>query len=204
MADRKERRPITYNNLPDFVIRQKQWTEDELRAKGYEYFERIKEVTLVRELPPQEAPMEIKTSWGDTLIATAGYMICYRAGMVKRTSREDYEHWPVEPSIFAQTYKPWDEEDWKPNPAENYLLMSGCQPYYKSSGVWARKLDEDAYLLSLEHERPVKVRTGQYVAIGVDGEPYSMGDNTLHSRYTQEAQQVRSGGLFGWLRRLFG
>jgi len=198
-----ERKPITYSNLPDFIIRQKQWTEDELRAKGYEYFERIKEVTMVRQLLPHEAPMRIETSWGDTLIAKAGYMICYKPGPVIRHSRDDYEHWPVAPSIFAETYKRWDEDDWKPSSAEKHLMMSGCEPYYKATGVWARKLDEDAYLQSIEHERPVKVRTGQYVAIGVDGEPYSMGDNTLHSRYTQETQQVSRGGLFGWLRRLF-
>jgi len=199
-----ERKPITYNNLPDFVIRQKKWTEDELRAKGYEYFERVKEVTLVRQLPAHEAPLKIKTSWGDTLTAKAGYMICYKAGMRVQADREAYEHWPVDPAIFAETYKPWDEDDWKPNPAENHLLQSGCKPYYKMAGVWAKQLDHDAYLQSLEHERPVKVQTGKYVAIGVDGEPYSMGETTLHSRYTQEVPRVRRGGLIGWFQRLFG
>jgi hypothetical protein len=59
---------MTQERLPDEVIRQKNWTQDELRAMGYQYYERKKEVTMVRELPGIEAPKVILTSWGDKLV----------------------------------------------------------------------------------------------------------------------------------------
>jgi hypothetical protein len=66
----------------------------------------------------------------------------------------------------------------------------GCKPYYKSGGVWAKKLEEDVYLQSLEHVKPIKIRTGQYVAIGAEGEPYSMGEMTFHQRYKPQRKTI--------------
>lgn len=191
------RRKITHSGLPDEVIRQKKWTESELRAMGYEYYTRIKEVTMARQLPAEEAPKKVITIQGDELIAEAGYMICYHAGENVFPLLDSYVQWPVSGEIFQQTYKRWDEPDWQPSPAEKKLMDLGCEPYYKATGVWAKKLETDAYLQSLEHPEPVKIRTGQYVAIGIKGEPYSMGPETLHERY-----QVKTNRLFDAVRRL--
>jgi hypothetical protein len=185
--------------LSDEIIRQKNWTEDELRAQGYDYYERKKEVIMARELAAIEAPLMIISSKGEKLTAHAGYMICYRPGDIVRPGREFYDHWPVEPDIFARTYKPWSQKDWQPTPTESHLMSLECQPYYKATGVWAKQLRTDTYVQGLEHQEPVKVRTGTYIAIGVEGEPYSMGSSTLHSRYQQSRKS-----LVAWLRRLFG
>jgi hypothetical protein len=125
-------------------------------------------------------------------------MICYEPSSTVRPTLDDYHHWPVEPVIFKETYKPWDEPDWKPSASEKHLMDFGCQPYYKVTGVWAKKLEEDVFLQSLEHPEPVKVGTGKYVAIGVRGEPYAMGEGTIHSRYIPTRRR-----FIMWLRRLF-
>ena len=187
-----QKKPITHAAIPDSVIRQRQWGKEELRNMGYEYYERIREITMVRELPKSEAPLTIHTHYGDTLVAEAGYMICYSAGDTVFRTIDQYDHWPVAPEIFIQTYSPWDEPNWKPSPAQRHLLAAGCRPFYKSSGIWARKLDTDVYLQSKEHVEPVKIRTGMYVAIGHDGEPYSMGETTIHSRYKPQRHTIMS------------
>jgi hypothetical protein len=184
------RRKITHQGLSEDFIRQRNWTDEQLRAMGYEFFDRKKEVTLARQLPKREAPKTIVTSQGDKLTAMAGYMICYDPGEERRARIDDYEQWPVAPTIFQQTYSVWDEEDWTPNPAEAHLMEYGCKPYYKSGGVWAKKLEEDVYLQSLEHVKPLKIRTGQYVAIGAEGEPYSMGEMTFHQRYKPQRKTI--------------
>lgn len=189
-------RPITRGRIPAEFIHQKQWTDEELRQMGYTYFDRRKQLVMARTLSPAEAPLTIQTSWGDTLSAEAGYRICYEPAPEVHERLADYEHWPVAPDIFDKTYRPWDEPDWQPSPGEKHLMALGCEPFYKVSGIWAKKLDEDAYLLSLEHEKPVKVKTGTVVAIGAEGEPYAIGEDTLHDRYTEQRLQR------GWLARL--
>ncbi len=190
---------FTHTGLSDEVIRQKSWTERELRAMGYDYYERKKEVTLARVLPSEEAPLAIKTSKGDTLTAQAGYYICYTPGDTVQDSLADYRHWPVEPEIFKKTYKLWDEPNWQPTETEAHLLAAGCAAYYKAAGIWAKKLTETKYLQSLEHEEAVLVPSGEYIAIGADGEPYSMGEKTLLGRYMR-----RSGGVMKAIRKLLG
>jgi hypothetical protein len=172
-----------YDEVSEEVIQQRNWTEKELRARGYAYYMRRKEVTMARELPITDAPLKIRTHSGQELIANAGYIICYKPGNKVRPRLTDYEHWPVEPTIFFKTYKPWDEDGWKPSPSERHLMRFGCQPFYKAVGVWAKLLDVDAMLQSKEHIHPVEVKTGEYIAVGADGEPYSMGAHTFHSRY---------------------
>lgn len=172
-----------YDEVSEEVIQQRNWTEKELRARGYSYYLRRKEVTMARELPATEAPLKIRTHSGQELVASAGYIICYRAADKVRPRLSDYEHWPVEPEIFSKTYKAWDDPDWKPSPPERHLMRFGCQPYYKAVGVWAKQLDTNAMLQSKEHIHPVEVKTGEYVAVGTDGEPYSMGAVTFHARY---------------------
>ncbi len=175
--------PIIYSCLSDEVIRQRRWTEEELRAMGYQYFDRIKEITMARVLSPTEAPLTIPTNTGDSLTAEAGYYICYQPGDTAKVTLNQYDHWPVEPTIFERVYKPWDVPDWQPNSAEKHLILLGCKPYFKAVGVWAKKLDEPAFVQSLESARPIRVASGQYVLIGSEGEPYSVGESTLMKRY---------------------
>src|SRR5690606_41247981 len=91
------------------VIKQEKRTDSELERDGFKQYPRKKEIIMARELPASEAPKEIKTHWGDTLIAQAGYMICYDTGETYRQNPDDYDHWPVEAAIFRNTYKAWDE-----------------------------------------------------------------------------------------------
>ncbi|MEQ8672626.1 MAG: hypothetical protein RLP44_12020 [Aggregatilineales bacterium] len=187
-----------YDEITEDIVRQRNWTEDELKAQGYSYYERKKDVVLARKLPDSEAPKTIRTAQGDTLIAQEGYIICYSSSEGEFDSLEKFVQWPVEPSIFAKTYKRWDDPDWQPDPAQLKLIALGCKPYYKFVGVWVKKAKDDVLLQSLEHAEPVKVKTGQYIAIGSDGEPYSMGENTLHSRYKSSGWRVMS-----WMKRIF-
>src|SRR4051794_19808417 len=103
------------------VITQRNWTEQELSAEGFCYYPRKKQIVMVRELPASEAPMTIRTQW-DTLVATAGYMICYDPGKTIRPTLNDYYHWPVRPDHFKQTYQAWDEPGLSPT-AKHLVLF---------------------------------------------------------------------------------
>jgi hypothetical protein len=188
-----------YAEITEDIIRQRNWTEEELKDHGYHYYERRKQITMARKLPDDSPPVSIINEHGETLVAQPGYIICYEAGERAFDTLDEYPHWPVEPGIFARTYKRWEEEDWEPDPAEKRLIELGCRPYYKSVGVWAKKLTEDVLLQSIEHTEPVKVKTGSYIAIGMDGEPYHIGERTLHSRYVSSRRR-----LLNWFKRLFG
>jgi len=166
------------------VLKQRRWTDDELLAQGFQRYDRKKTVVLARELRPNEAPKRIKTAW-DTLVAHAGFMICYDVSDGLRRARLDaYPHWPVEPGIFLKTYRKWDGRTaWTPNAAEKHLLDLGCKPYYKHAGVWAKKLDKPQWIQSLESIEPILVPTGGWIAIGVESEPTSMTDYEFRQRY---------------------
>jgi hypothetical protein len=164
------------------VVRKHDWTDQELKDKGFEHVPRKKELIMARVLPAAEAPLQIRTQWGEILIAQAGYMICYIVGDETKPKLSDYEHWPVEAEIFAKTYKPWDEA-FQPSPAQSHLIGNGCKPYYKAAGVWAKTLEEDIYIQGVEHEKPVLVTKERVLAIGAEGEPYHMGSKTFHDRY---------------------
>jgi hypothetical protein len=164
------------------VIQTKKWTVEELKQMGFKQYPRKKTIIMARRLPAAEAPLEIKTDQGDTLIAPAGYMICYQVDETLQPTINDYFHWPVEPKIFESIYRDWDEK-FEPTPAMQHLLEFGCKPYYKAAGVWAKDLDEAVYIQSLEHEKPVLVSEGRYLAIGSEGEPYHMSDKSFHNRY---------------------
>lgn len=192
------------NKASDDVLKSKPWTDEELRAAGFSQFLRKKEVVLARVIGDDEAPKHIKTSQGDTLIAQSGYFICYMAGYERRETLDDYEQWPVEPTIFQDTYRVWDES-WQPTPAEEHLLHYGCKPYYKFAGVWAKEVDEDTVYQSLEHENPAVAPTGTFLAIGKQGEPYTMGKKTFHSRYEPGAPKRSDlSTQRSWVKRLIG
>ncbi|MDQ7035020.1 MAG: hypothetical protein Q9P01_09340 [Anaerolineae bacterium] len=44
-------------------------------------------------------------------------------------------------------------------------------------------MDEDVYIQSLEHEKPVLVQKDRVLAIGSEGEPYHMSDTSFNNRY---------------------
>lgn len=177
------------------VIKQRQWTDSELRAAGFKRYDRKKDVVLARKLPASEAPKRIYTPDGDTLTAYENYMLLYYPGNDTKASIDEYEQWPVEPEIFNKTYKPWNES-WNPTPAQRHLLRQGAKPYYKAVGVWAKPVKQDTYIQSLEHDSPVLVPKGRMMAIGVNGEPYSMGEDAFTARYED------SNSRMGILQRL--
>lgn len=164
------------------IIRQEARTDNQLEQDGFKEFSRKKELVMARQLPIEESPLEIKTDWGEILIAHTGYMICYNTEEQFFDTIADYDLWPVEPQIFEKTYKTWDE-DFSPTKAQQQLADIGCKPYYKAVGVHAKLLEEDVYIQSLEHEKPVLVPKDRVLAIGEEGEPYHMGDETFHDRY---------------------
>ena len=43
----------------DQILRQRDWSEQELLANGFRYYERRKYVVLARKLPPEEAPLKM-------------------------------------------------------------------------------------------------------------------------------------------------
>lgn len=164
------------------VIQTKKWTKEELQQMGFKQYPRKKAIVMARCLPASEAPLEIHTDQGDILVAQAGYMICYQVGETVQPNISDYLHWPVEPHIFESNYRDWDEK-FEPTPVMKHLMAHGCKPYYKAVGVWAKDLAEAVYIQSLEHEKPVLVREGRFLAIGTEGEPYHMSDKSFHNRY---------------------
>ncbi|MBE2267697.1 MAG: hypothetical protein IAE80_05655 [Anaerolinea sp.] len=164
------------------TLTQHEWTEDELRAAGFRYYRRKKTVILARELPPEEAPKVIHVDY-DTLVAAAGYIICYDPDSpVPQPTLDDYPQHPVEPHTFHATYRAWDET-WTPTPAERHLLASGCAPYYKVAGVWAKQVSAPTELQSWESVQPILVPPGAWVVIGGSGEPYSMSGADFWQRY---------------------
>ncbi|MFC1960247.1 hypothetical protein ACFLYO_06020 [Chloroflexota bacterium] len=169
------------NNLA--VIRQRQWTDEELAQAGFTYYNRQKQLVLARKLPAAEAPKIIQASWA-TLTAEAGMIICYNPKTyAAMSSLDDYDHWPVQPEIFAQDYAPWDDPERTSTPAEIHLIKAGCNPYYKKAGAWARQLTEPTYVQSLESQEPVQYPPGAWLCIGSKGEPWAQDDNAFRSRY---------------------
>lgn len=185
------------------VIRQQDWTEPELIRAGFEKYDRIKQVVMARRLPESESPLTIVTEWGETLVAETGYAICYRAGEVKQPTLKDYYHWPVEPYIFDDTYRPWDQREWQPTPTEQHLMELGCRPYYKMANVWAKEVKHNIWMQSPEHREPVQVGPGRFLVIGVRGEPYTMSVNEFYSRYEHEVESSKNiiQKLLGYFRR---
>jgi len=185
------------------VIKQQEWTEQQLVRAGFEKYDRIKQVVMTRRLPEREAPLVINTEWGEELVAQTGYAICYRAGEVIQPTLNDYYHWPVEPYIFDDTYRPWDQRDWKPTKTEAHLMELGCRPFYKMASVWAKEVTHPIWMQSPEHREPVQVDAGRFLVIGARGEPYTMGIEEFWSRYEHEDDEPRNliHRLLGFFRR---
>ncbi|MBN1963224.1 MAG: hypothetical protein JW910_01170 [Anaerolineae bacterium] len=167
---------------PDDVIRQRGWTEQTLREAGFRYYERRKQLVLVRELPAAEAPKMIEAPWA-TLKAEAGHMIVYQPSYERRENLDDYDHWPVRRDLFDATYAAWEVPDQTASPGVMHLMELGCQPYYKFAGAWAKRVQEPTRIQSLESEEPITVPPGGWVLIGQAGEPWSQSDDEFRARY---------------------
>jgi hypothetical protein len=170
----------------DQVLRQKDWTEQEFLENGFRYYERRKSVVLARELPPEEAPLKMYYE-NDTHIATAGYMICFSADWRRKKNLYDYNHWPVAPDHFADTYLEWDDPTWKPNRGEKHLMSLGCKPYYNAAGVWAKKLTQPQWIQNPEQNKPFEVPAGAWLLLGAKGSamgvPYWSTDKGFKGRF---------------------
>ncbi len=167
------------------VIKQHDWTEAELAAAGFQYYDRIKQLIMARVLPESEAPLTIVLSEFETTEVEAGYIIVYEPGHYLRARLNDYRHWPVHPDIFSRSYTAWDEPDHQATPQEKHLRRYGCKPYYNSDGVWAKELMEGTWLQSLESKEPVLVPPGEWLLIGTMGEPWYTDAATFYARYQQ-------------------
>lgn len=161
------------------VLRQRKWTEDELKAEGFQYYEPVKQRIMAR-LLIETKDINLQT---ETITGRIGDIICYKPEGEVKQDPDEYEHWPVRRDIFFRNYKLWDAPDWEPTPAEKHLKSLGCRAYYKSLGVWAQRLREGRQVQSLESPAPVTIPPGYWLIIGVAGEPYSTPDGDFRERY---------------------
>ncbi len=168
------------------VVRQRDWSERELFAAGFQQYDRKKVLVMARELPVHEAPKKIETPW-DSLTAEAGAMICYDPGETVRAELDDYHHWPSQRDLSDRQYAAWDEPEYVSSAPEAHLLQLGCKPYYKVNGVWARQLDAPTYVQSIESEEPALAPAGSWLCIGLDGEPWTQDDESFRARYKLES-----------------
>lgn len=164
------------------VIAQRAWTDAELLAEGFTYYHRKKNLIMAGRLPETHAPLRIEYTY-DHAYAEAGDVICFTPGTEKQDDILDYEHWSVKPMIFQKTYRLWDEPDWQPSDSEAHLMSFGCRPYYKHMGIWAKELEEPTYVKTLENEAPSLIPEGMWLAIGTDGDPWTMEPDEFINRY---------------------
>ncbi|MCU0499542.1 MAG: hypothetical protein MUF87_19505 [Anaerolineae bacterium] len=164
------------------ILKQRPWTEIELRAQGFAYYERKKQLVLAGRLPSTRAPLPILYDF-ETVYAQAGDVICFTPTEQIRKSIMDYTHWSVKPDIFRETYRIWDAPHWTPNAGVQHLMRHGCRPYYKHQGVWAKQLTEPLTLQSLESAEPTEVPVGAWLAIGSQGEPWHIAPENFYERY---------------------
>jgi len=168
------------------VLRQRPWTEEQLRKAGFHYYPPIKRVVMAKMLDDNaniETTLEI-------LNADKGDIMLYTPGDELHDNLDDYDHWPVRVDLFRHTYARWNDMTWQPTPTQKFLMSRGCLPYYRTRGVWALRLPINIYIQSLESPEPVVVPAGRWLAIGSEGEPYHMSDKSFHERYESEPSRV--------------
>ncbi|MBC8098737.1 MAG: hypothetical protein H7Y11_04800 [Armatimonadetes bacterium] len=164
------------------VIRQRYWTEPELRTQGFNYYPRIKQLVMAGRLQPAQAPLKIAYEV-EVITAEAGDVLIFDPGTLRHQRMQEYNYWSVKPTIFKQTYRKWDDNAWSPNAPQAHLMQHGCRPYYKQAGVWARLLTKPTPVQSLESHTPVLIPKGMWVAVGSQGEPWHIEDSDFRSRY---------------------
>jgi len=168
------------------VLRQRVWTEEQLRKAGFRYYPPIKRVVMAKMLDDNaniETTLEI-------LNADKCDIMLYSPGDKLHDKLDDYDHWPVRVDLFRQTYARWNDMTWQPTPTQKFLMSHGCLPYYRTRGVWALKLPINIYIQSLESPEPVVVPAGRWLAIGSEGEPYHMSDTSFSERYQRQPSPV--------------
>lgn len=168
------------------IWQHRDWTAAELSDNGFRYYECRKRVVMARDLSAEDAPLIIETGW-DTLVAEAGFMICFTPGDTVREGLYSYEHWPVQPDYFDDLYEEWDESPQELSPSERHLLSLGCRRYFRKGGVWAKRLCREVCVQSPESPEPVVVPPGAWLCITAQGAawgaPYSMDEESFSARY---------------------
>lgn len=164
------------------VIQQRAWTEAELKAKGFTYYQRAKQLVMAGRLPESFAPLRIDYGF-EFGIAHAGDILIYDPGSEPHPRWRDYTYWSVKPEIFRSTYTVWDEPDWTPNAPQRHLMRLNCRPYYKKVGAWAKRLKMPTLVQSIENPEPIYVPIGFWLLIGDQGEPWHADDASFHARY---------------------
>ena len=158
------------------VLRQRDWSEDALRAAGFRFWLPRKRLVMARELSAAQTVM----SNAGPLQALPGDILCYRPDDPAQSG--EGERWPVRRELFEGVYRPWDEA--LPQLAGlEALQQAGCRPWYKYRGLWALRLQAARRVQSLESAQPVTVAAGNWLLIGLAGEPWHMDDAAFHSRY---------------------
>jgi len=168
------------------VLRQRAWSDEQLGRAGFRYYVPIKRVVMAKMLDDNA---NIETTL-ETLTADKGDIMIYTPGDQLYSNLDDYDHWPVRVDLFRHTYARWDDMTWQPTPTQKFLMRYGCLPYYRKRGVWALKLPIGIYIQSLESPEPVVVPAGRWLAIGYEGEPYHMSDESFRERYQTESSPV--------------
>ncbi len=166
--------------MKDAVLRQRTWSDAELRAAGFRRWRPRKRLVMAREL--QEA-LTIDSAVGP-LRALPGDMLCYRPDDAENAPLAELERWPVRRDVFARNYRPWDEA-LPPVTSLAALQEAGCRPWYKAGAVWAQRLTEARRVQSPESPQPVTAAAGEWLLIGLAGEPWHMDDAAFHSRYVR-------------------
>ncbi len=161
------------------VLRQRQWTDNQLFKAGFRYYAPIKRVVMAKMLDDNA---NIETTL-EVLNADKGDIMLYTPGDQLHDNLDDYDHWPVRVDLFRQTYARWDDMTWQPTPTQKFLMGYGGLPYYRKRGVWALRLPISIYIQSLESPEPVIVPAGRWLAIGSEGEPYNMSNDSFRERY---------------------
>jgi hypothetical protein len=181
------------------IWRQQKWQDDELRTLHFRPYETRRQLRMARVV--EEASTVDTTK--EELIAEAGYMLCYTPGTEVRANLVDYDQWPVRFDLFHKNYSPWPQEGWQPNPVEKHLMENGCRPYFKSTPVWARRLQSGVMVESLESKQPVRIPAGRWLVIGIEGEPYHTADAKFRQQYVVPDDSLPE-HLYWSIRRMLG
>jgi hypothetical protein len=177
-----------YEMIQQKVYIQRDWTDQELVADGFLSYRPVKHITMVRMLPPEEAPKTMKAA-GNTITAEAGYWVAYVAGETLKATLDDYNPRPIEPVIFAETYRHWDEPNIELTPTETHLQELGCNTYYKTGSIWAKKLDTEIWVQGIESNKPTRTPSGMWLCVGMEGEPWSITDAWFQAHYLLPRQK---------------
>lgn len=173
------------------VYVQREWTDQELIVRGFLTYRPVKQITMARMLPPEEAPKTMTTS-GNKITAEAGYWIAYAAGTVLKETLDDYKPRPIEPEIFAETYAPWDEPNWQPTLTEAHLQRLSCKPYYKTASIWAKQLTVETRVQGMESAEPSLSPKGAWLCVGMEGEPWTITDVWFKAHYLLPGKKHQS------------